>query len=478
MLFNSRLFVLVFLPATLAGFYALSRFGRRAALGWLLLASLFFYAWWKPAMLFLLLASIGVNFGLGRVVARSGWWLGFGVGLNLGLLGFFKYAGLLASSLGVAPPFGGIYLPLGISFFTFQQIMYLVDVRAGDIPPAPFLEYACFIGFFPHLIAGPIVRPSHILPQFSGLRPFAGWQARLAGGAEIFLLGLAKKLVLADGLARFAGPGFAAAARLEPVSLIEAWVALLAYALQIYFDFSGYSDMAIGLARMFGVNFPINFNSPYKATSVSDFWRRWNITLSAFLRDYLYIPLGGNRRGEARRVFNLMATMLLGGLWHGAAWRFLLWGGLHGVYVVIHGWSEYLGVRLPRLMAWAMTLFCVLMAWVPFRAAGFMPAVEFYRGLFGFNGIAIPQIFCHFLPFLLVVGHSVPVLPYLGDARTMSLPQGMLLLAVGWYIALGLPQLHEMSARRRGIALVASFALCVQALLFAPAAIPFLYFQF
>ncbi len=469
---------MAFLPVALAGFYALARFGRRAALGWLLLASLFFYAWWKPVLLLLLLASIVANFGLGKVVARSGWWLGVGVGFNLGLLGFFKYAGLLASSLGLAPPFGGIYLPLGISFFTFQQIMYLADVRTGDIRPAPFLEYACFISFFPHLIAGPIVRPGHILPQFAGLRPFAGWLARLAGGLEIFLLGLAKKLVLADGLARFAGPGFAAAARLEPVSLIEAWVALLAYALQIYFDFSGYSDMAIGLARMFGVNFPVNFNSPYKAISVSDFWRRWNITLSAFLRDYLYIPLGGNRCGDARRVFNLMVTMLLGGLWHGAAWRFLLWGGLHGVYLVIHGWSERLGVRLPRLMAWAVTLFCVLMAWVPFRAAGFAPAVEFYRGLFGFNGIEIPRILCSFIPFLADVGHSVPVLPYLGDARTMSLPQGMLLLALGWFIALGLPQLHEMNARRRGIALVAGFALSAQALLFAPAAIPFLYFQF
>lgn len=479
MLFNSRLFILVFLPVVLAGFYALAQFGRRAALWWLLVASLCFYAWWKPVLLLLLLFSIAANFCLGRLAARpadGGWWLGFGVAFNLGLLGFFKYAGLFASVLGLS--FGGVYLPLGISFFTFQQIMYLADVRAGDIKPAPFLEYACFIGFFPHLIAGPIVRPGHILPQFAGLRPLAGWRERLTWGSEIFLLGLAKKLVLADGLARFADPGFAAAARLEPVSLIEAWVALLAYALQIYFDFSGYSDMAIGLARMFGIRFPINFDSPYKAMSVSDFWRRWNITLSGFLRNYLYIPLGGNRRGEARRIFNLMVTMLLGGLWHGAAWRFLLWGGLHGVYLVIHGWSERLNLRVPRRFGWALTLFCVLMAWVPFRAAGFAPAVDFYRGLFGGNGIAVPEILCRFLPFLSHVGHGVPVLPYLGDARAMSLPQGILLLALGWFIVLGLPHLHEMSERRRGVALAAGFALSVQALLFAPAAIPFLYFQF
>jgi alginate O-acetyltransferase complex protein AlgI len=300
----------------------------------------------------------------------------------------------------------------------------------------------------------------------------------LVWGVEIFLLGLAKKLVLADGLAHFADPGFAAAARLEPISLIEAWVALLAYALQIYFDFSGYSDMAIGLAKMFGINFPVNFNSPYKASSISEFWRRWHITLSGFLREYLYIPLGGNRRGKTRRIFNRMVTMLLGGLWHGAAWRFLLWGGVHGAYLVIHGWSERLKLRVPKMLGWALTLFCVLMAWVPFRAAGFAPAVEFYCGLFGFNGVAIPAVVLQLMTFLRGFGHAVPVLSYLGDARTMSLPQAILFLALGWFIALGLPQLHGMSERRRGVALVASFAFSVQALFFAPAAIPFLYFQF
>jgi D-alanyl-lipoteichoic acid acyltransferase DltB (MBOAT superfamily) len=480
-LFNSRLFILVFLPAVLAGFFLLARFGRRAALQWLLISSFVFYAWWKPVLLLLLLFSIGGNFCLGSLIARSRHgrlWLGFGVAFNLGLLGFFKYAVFFASLLGANPPFGGIYLPLGVSFFTFQQIMYLVDVGAGDIQPAPFLEYACFISFFPHLIAGPIVRPRHILPQFAGLQPLAGWQERLAWGVEIFLLGLAKKLILADGLARFADPGFGAAARLAPISLIEAWVALLAYALQIYFDFSGYSDMAIGLAKMFGVNFPINFNSPYRAGNISEFWRRWNITLSGFLREYLYIPLGGNRRGEARRIFNLMVTMLLGGLWHGAAWRFLLWGGVHGAYLVLHGWSERLKLRVPKMLGWALTLFCVLMAWVPFRAAGFAPAMDFYRGLFGFNGVAIPELLFRLVPGLTGIGHAVPVLPYLGDARTMSLPQAALFLAVGWYIALGLPQLHGMSERRRGVALIASFALSVQALFFAPAAVPFLYFQF
>ncbi|GLR68818.1 hypothetical protein GCM10010909_35000 [Acidocella aquatica] len=314
MLFNTKLFILVFLPLAVGGYLGLGRLGRRPALVWLLACSLVFYAWWKPVLLFLLAASILFNFFFGRMIGmfpHRRAWLVAGLVFNLGLLGFFKYTGFFASLLGAACPFGGILLPLGISFFTFQQIMYLVDAQRGDIPAPTFLDYACFIAFFPHLIAGPIVQPRHILPQFASIQPFAAWRERLTQGIEIFILGLAKKLVLADGLARFADPGFAAAALHAPLTLIEAWVALLAYALQIYFDFSGYCDMAIGLARMFGINFPINFNSPYQARNISDFWRRWNITLSGFLREYLYIPLGGNRHGEARRIFNLMLTMLL-----------------------------------------------------------------------------------------------------------------------------------------------------------------------
>ena len=253
---------------------------------------------------------------------------------------------------------------------------------------------------------------------------------------------------------------------------------MLAYALQIYFDFSGYSDMAIGLARMFGIDFPVNFNSPYQARNIGDFWRRWNITLSGFLRDYLYIPLGGNRRGEARRIANLMITMLLGGLWHGAALRFVLWGALHGAYLVIHGWGERLGLRLPVLVSWLLTLLGVLLAWVPFRATDFAAAMQFYRGLFGFNGIAIPAICIKMLPFLGHIGRAVPVLPYLGDARSLSLPQAVLFLALGWFIALALPALQRMSEPGRSAALVASFALSLQALFFAPYTVPFLYFQF
>jgi len=342
----------------------------------------------------------------------------------------------------------------------------------------PFLDYACFIAFFPHLIAGPIVRPSHILPQLAKLEALSMWRARLAGGMEIFLLGLAKKLVLADGLAHFADPGFAAAANHDALTLIEAWVALLAYALQIYFDFSGYSDMAIGLARIFGIHFPVNFNSPYQARNISDFWRRWNITLSGFLRDYLYIPLGGNRRGEGRRILNLMLTMLLGGLWHGAALRFIVWGALHGTFLVVHGWAERIGLRCAAPLSATLTLVCVVLAWVPFRAANFSAAECFYGGLFGLHGVAIPEIYIGIFPWLSYVGHPVLVLPYLGDARSLSLPQAVLFLALGWFVALALPSVQQMSSRRRSAALVAGFALSVQALFFAPFAVPFLYFQF
>ncbi|MDE8345963.1 MAG: MBOAT family protein, partial [Acidocella sp.] len=364
MLFNSKLFILGFLPLALLGFRLSGRFARV----WVLACSLVFYAWWRPAMVGLLAGSVLVNYTLGRVVPERQGWLVAGLAFNLGLLGFFKYAGLFFGITGIA-------LPLGISFFTFQQIMFLVDRASAALAPVGLLDYACFVGFFPHLIAGPIVRPGDIIPQFKALRPGPQFWRNVAAGGEIFALGLAKKLVLADGLARFADPGFAAAAMGARLSLIEAWVALLAYALQIYFDFSGYSDMAIGLAGMFGIRFPLNFNSPYQARDIGAFWRRWNISLSQFLRDYLYIKLGGNRAGETRRVRNLMVTMLLGGLWHGAAWKFVLWGGLHGVYLVIYGWWERFGVRLPAKLAQATTLLAVCLAWVPFRAANFTAAL-------------------------------------------------------------------------------------------------------
>jgi D-alanyl-lipoteichoic acid acyltransferase DltB (MBOAT superfamily) len=443
--------------------------------------NIFFYAWWNPVFMLLLTGSILLNFKFGsqiRMTAPGRKWLMTGLAFNLGLLMFFKYANFLASLAGITLPYGGIALPLGISFFTFQQVMFLVDTYRREADVTGIVDYACFVSFFPHLIAGPIVRPNAIIPQFTGLRPLRDWPKRFSEGAEIFLLGLAKKLVLADSFARFSDPGFAAAALHHPISLVEAWVALLAYGLQIYFDFSGYSDMAIGLARMFGIHFPANFNSPYRATNISEFWKRWNMTLSAFLRDYLYIPLGGNRHGERRRIFNLMVTMLLGGLWHGAALKFALWGGLHGVFLVVHGWFKRTGISLPRIASQALTILLVLLAWVPFRAESFSASVAFYKGLFGFNGALLPDILMSRLPFLSHVAQAVPVLPYLGDARTMSLPQGLLLLLAGWIIVLVMPTTQSLGRVGRGAALVGSFGFVVQTLFFAPFTVPFIYFRF
>ncbi|MCB8880063.1 MBOAT family protein [Acidisoma cellulosilytica] len=344
-----------------------------------------------------------------------------------------------------------------------------------------FLGYANCVGFFAHLLAGPLVRPSEIIPQIARAPQTALQAQDLAEGLTRILLGLAKKLVLADSFAPLANRGFAAADHGMALTLIEAWVAILAFALQVYFDFSGYSDIAVGLARLFGIRFPENFDSPYKAMSIRDFWRRWNMTLSRFLRDFLYVPLGGNRHGEARRYLNLMLTMLLGGLWHGAAWRFLLWGGLHGLYLIInHIWDRAAPrwLRLPRPFAQGLTLLAVLFAWVPFRAPSMEASVSMLRGLIGLNGFALPTALIALAPPLGWIARAVPVLPALGDARTLSLPEAIALLALGWFIVLALPNVAQASARWRGAGLLASFGLMIQALFFAGIAQPFLYFRF
>jgi D-alanyl-lipoteichoic acid acyltransferase DltB (MBOAT superfamily) len=482
MLFNTVPFIAGFLPAALGGFLLAGRFGYPTlARMWILLASLFFYAWWSSGFLLLLVCSVTANFVMGRQIQRGAhkrFWLIAGLSFNLGSLAFFKYANFFAGALGEEFPGQKIPLPLGISFYTFQQIMFIVDTYVQAAPAVSLLDYFCFVSFFPHVIAGPLVRPKAIIPQFANLKGGPGTLRQVSEGLEIFLLGLAKKLVMADSLAQFANPGFAAAAHHDPLTLIEAWVSLSAYGLQIYFDFSGYSDMAIGLARMFGIHFPVNFHSPYKARDISEFWKRWNITLSGFLRDYLYIPLGGSRRGEGRRIFNVLVTMLLGGLWHGAALRFVLWGGLHGCFLIVHGWFERTCIRLPKLLCHGLTLSAVLLAWVPFRSTSFSACIEFYKGLFGVNGFAIPDIFLRQAPWLRHLAHSVPVLPYLGSARTLSLPQGILLLIIAWTGVLALPDIHNLTSSGRALALVSSFCFTLQAILFAPSTLPFLYFQF
>ncbi len=419
MLFNSLEFIFLFLPITLFVFFHIGNLGKyRLAIAFLVAASLFFYGWWNPPYLILIIFSLIFNYFVGSALSQEGkiylskkLILTIGVGVNLALIGYFKYANfflsnvsnLLETTFNIANDFNltNIILPLAISFFTFQQIAYLVDAYKGETKEYNFLDYCLFVTFFPQLIAGPIVHHKEVMPQFADKSTYRFNPENMAVGITIFSLGLFKKVVFADNIAVYATPVFNAALQGTSPNFMEAWIAALSYTLQLYFDFSGYSDMAIGIARMFGIKLPINFNSPYKAISISDFWRRWHITLSNFLRDYLYIPLGGSRKGEFRRNFNLLITMLLGGLWHGAGWTFVLWGGLHGIYLIInHQWRslrKFLGHDLKNTnwldkgFGWLLTFFAVVISWVLFRAGNINVAFSVLKGMFGLNGISIPE---------------------------------------------------------------------------------------
>jgi alginate O-acetyltransferase complex protein AlgI len=382
MLFNSYPFIFVFLPVVLAGYFRLGRSRDLAPVLWLALASLLFYAIGNWQFVPLLAGSIAFNYLIGwlliakqlRAPVRCAV-LAAGVAGDLVVLGIFKYAGFVAANLNVLLGAGfvvHILLPVGISFYTFTQIAFLVDAYRGNVARYALPHYALFVTWFPHLIAGPILHHRDMIPQFENERSKRPDPHLILCGVIIFAIGLFKKTCLADGIqplvASAFGPG------VSP-SFDQAWIGVLAYTFQLYFDFSGYSDMAIGISLMFGIFLPLNFNSPYKSTSIIEFWRRWHMTLSQFLRDYLYIPLGGNRRGRLLRYVNLMITMLLGGLWHGAAWTFVVWGALHGAYLCInHAWSNFGPSVSPRfaraanLAAFMLTFLSVVVAWVFFRA--------------------------------------------------------------------------------------------------------------
>ena len=407
MLFNSLEFILAFLPIVLIGFFLLGgRDSPRLALAWLVAVSLFFYGWWNPAYLALIVLSMVFNFHVGQhlVTRPSRIVMALGVGANLASIAYFKYASFLAANIeqvsGIEIGFGTVVLPLAISFFTFQQIAYLVDAYRGELRAESFLSYALFVTFFPQLIAGPIVHHSEMLPQFDRRETYRPDPDNLALGLSIFSLGLFKKVILADNVATYATPVFDAAAGGYAPTLFEAWGGALAYTLQVYFDFSGYSDMAIGLGWMFSIRLPINFDSPYKAVSIVDFWRRWHITLSRFLRDYLYIALGGSRRGVPRRYVNLLLTMVLGGLWHGAGWTYICWGALHGLYLVInhawHGLRWRLGHDLARstgggrIAARSFTFLALVVSMVVFRADSLAAAGRVLAGMAGAGGVWLP----------------------------------------------------------------------------------------
>jgi alginate O-acetyltransferase complex protein AlgI len=324
---------------------------------------------------------------------------------NLVLLSYFKYVNFFIENInhivGTALQFKEVFLPLGISFFTFTQIAFLVDTYRGKVKEYSFIHYTLFVTYFPHLIAGPVLHHSEMMPQFAKRDTCEINWRNVAVGLTIFILGLSKKVFIADTLATFSTPIFKALLTGGQPMLLEAWTGALSYTLQLYFDFSAYSDMAIGLSLIFNVQLPINFNSPYKATSIIDFWRCWHITLSRFLRDYLYIPLGGNRKGKFQRYFNLIITMLLEGLWHGAGWTFIIWGGLHGFYLMInHVWRGFKaqinwhdGGKWSRSAARALTFFTVVIGWVFFRSDSFSSAMTMLHGMFGMNGVSLPVSF-------------------------------------------------------------------------------------
>ena len=400
MLFNSYDFIFFFLPVVVAGFLILSQTKLKGATTlWLVACSFYFYMDWDLKGGFLLAGSILVNYVISLAIKDiekkliTGLLFISGIVFNLSLLGYFKYHDFFVSNInniaGTEFTLLHLVLPIGISFFTFQQIAYLMDVRRGVIVDRNFFRYALFVSFFPQLIAGPIVHHKEMMPQF-GQAKNTRIVENLAIGLAIFVIGLSKKVLIADQVAQYSTPVFTAVARGEVPGLMEAWLAALAYTLQIYFDFSGYSDMAIGAARMMGITLPINFSSPYKSKSIIEFWRRWHITLSRFLRDYLYFSLGGNKKGKSRRYTNLLITMLLGGFWHGAGWTFVVWGAMHGLYLSInHFWIEkFPERRLPLHIGPLLTFLAVVFAWVVFRADSMDTTLTLWQSMIGLNGLS------------------------------------------------------------------------------------------
>jgi alginate O-acetyltransferase complex protein AlgI len=399
MLFNSYLFIFEFVPATILAFFVAAKISRNLALLALIIASLVFYSGWS-GLPWLVVVSFTFNYLAARLMvwsrarlskAASRLILPAAISFNLLLLVYYKYTKFLIYNIdavaGAHWPIPSITLPIGISFFTFTQIAFLVDVSRREADEPAFLRYGLFVTYFPHLLAGPIIHHANVMPQFDKASIYKFSPHEFGVGLTIFIFGLFKKVALADSFS----PGVNLAFSGDHTPLIfEAWRGVLAYTLQIYFDFSGYSDMAIGLSRMFGIELPLNFNSPYKASSIIEFWRRWHMTLSRFLRDYLYISLGGNRKGRARRYFNLYITMLLGGIWHGAGWTFAIWGALHGLYLILnHAWRHLLGERtygiFGRLACHIVTFLAVVAAWVFFRAPSVSVALVILKGMAGLN---------------------------------------------------------------------------------------------
>ena len=420
MLFNSYEFIFAFLPITFFIYFYLNH--KRltiAAKGFLVFASLFFYSWWDIVYLPLILSSILFNYLIGTTLSKSNEdnkiglnkslskksILVFGIVCNIALLGYFKYTnfflenfnGIFESNI----PLQHIILPLGISFFTFTQIAFLVDAYRNEVKEYDLVRYMLFVTYFPHLLAGPILHHKEMMPQFANLKNSVVNYRNIAVGLFIFSIGLFKKVIIADTFAVWANAGFDTATTLN---FFEAWATSLSYTFQLYFDFSGYTDMAIGISLMFNIKLPVNFNSPYKALNIQDFWRRWHMTLSRFLRDYIYIPLGGNKNGNFRTYVNLMATFVIGGFWHGAGWTFLFWGFLHGLALCIHRVWTKLGFKMWTWLAWFITFNFVNIAWIFFRAKEWDDAIKVLSSMFSLNNIVLPNFLSSKFLFLSIYG--------------------------------------------------------------------------
>jgi alginate O-acetyltransferase complex protein AlgI len=480
MVFTTHIFVFYFLPLVLAVYYALPgmirRFGgsaeaqSRARNLWLLLMSYVFYGWWNPWFILLMLFVSVANYVSGQLINRPGatprqrrFWLTLAIGASLGTLGFFKYFTFFQTNLNQALGWFGsegvtplhILLPVGISFYTFQAVSYSVDVYRGEAPPArSLMDFACYIALFPQLIAGPIIRYHTIANQLVSRSHTC---ERFASGATLFVLGFSKKILLANPIGEIADAAFAA----ESLTALDAWFGATAFAFQIYFDFSGYSDMAVGLGRMMGFEFMKNFHAPYRADCITDFWRRWHISLSTFLRDYLYIPLGGNRRGSRRTYVNLTIVMLLGGLWHGAAWTFIVWGAYHGLLLA---WERGMGKRslyhrLPQPVRIGFTFVLVLFSWVLFRAENLGHAMRYFGMMFGAGELNLGSVLV---------------------AAQLYTQGNLITLALAAWLVVNPLQAHDWSERitwPKALAVGPTFAVALMAM-FAQAFNPFLYFQF
>lgn len=490
MLFDSPEFIFIFFPFVLFSYFFLLRKlpGAFSKL-WLAAASIFFYAYLNPKQLAVLLGSIMVNFAAAKYFLtpknNAGWHartaLVLGIAFNCGLLGYFKYADFFIANLNQLAAWKisllNTALPLGISFFTFSQIAYLVDSYRQKIAAHSFLEYVLFVTYFPKLLAGPIVRFNEMMPQFGDAAVRTFNHGNFSSGTYLVFIGLFKKIVLADIFARWATNGFDNSSVL---TFFEAWATSLSYSFQLYFDFSGYTDMALGIALAMNIRLPINFDSPYKALNIQDFWRRWHITLSRFIKDFVYIPLGGSRISEARTIANLLTTFLVCGLWHGAGWTFIFWGFLHGLGLVVQrSWKKF-NIALPAFFAWFLTFNFVNVAWVFFRARSFDDAAKVLKGMAGASGFVLPEQLLAPLPKIcrhFISGSASPV-RYLADSTVMGVVEMFLIFVVACVFVFVCKNTNHMSELQKKAAFACTLAFTVQGLFFNLAPSQFIYFRF